>query len=372
LTEPEVVVVGGGAIGLSVAAALARNGRSVVLLERHDALARETTARSSEVIHAGIYYPPDSLKAKLCVSGRIALYERCRRLGIPHRRTGKLIVATSEEEVSTLESIARSAEASGVGSIEWIDAREVTRREPAARAVAALHSPETGIVDAQALCMSFAAEAEAHGADIVLCSEVRSIEHSGGLYRVEATGPAGDTSRVASAAVVNAAGLAGDRLAELAGFDVDALGYRLHFCKGDYFTLQPGSPVRVGSLVYPVPAGAGLGIHATLDLAGRIRFGPDSEYVDRIHYEVDALKVHAFGSAIRRFLPAVEDRHLAPDYAGVRPRLSAPGEAFRDFLVREESSAGLPGFVNALGIESPGLTSAPAIAELVTELLSSL
>ena len=370
--DAEVVVVGGGVIGLSTAAALACAGRSVVLIERREALARETTARTSEVIHAGLYYPPGSLKARLCVSGRIALYERCERLRIPHRRIGKLIVATSEEEIAKLESIARRAQENGVTSLRLIDAREVTHREPSVRCLAALHSPETGIVDAHALCLSYAAEAEEHGAVIALCSEVRSIEHNGGLYRVEAIGADGETSRISCAAVVNAAGLAGDRLAELAGFDVDALGYRLRFCKGDYFSLQPGSPVRVDTLVYPVPAGSGLGIHATLDLGGRIRFGPDSEVVDRIHYAIDPSKAAAFGSAVRRFLPAVEDRHLAPDYAGVRPQLAAPRESFRDFVVNEESAAGWPGFVNLIGIESPGLTAAPAMASLVTELLRSL
>lgn len=367
----DVVVVGGGAIGLSAAAALARAGRSVILIERHDGLARETTARNSEVIHAGLYYPPGSLKARLCVSGRIALYERCESLRIPHRRTGKLIVATSEEEVANLESIARRAEENGVTSLRLIEGSEVTRLEPGVRAVAALHSPETGIVDAHALCLSFAAEAEEHGAVIALCSELRSIEYSGGPYRIEVSGADGETSRISCAAVVNAAGLAGDRIAELAGLDIDALGYRLHYCKGDYFSLQPGSPVRVDTLVYPVPAGPGLGIHATLDLGGRIRFGPDTEYVDRIDYEIDAGKAAAFGSAVRRYLPAVEDRHLVPDYAGVRPKLAAPGESFRDFVVNEESSAGRPGFVNLIGIESPGLTSALALAALVVELLRS-
>jgi len=368
----DVVVVGGGVIGLAAAAALARAGRSVVLVERHAALARETTARNSEVIHAGLYYPAGSLKAKLCVSGRIALYERCQRLRIPHRRVGKLIVATSDGEVAKLEAIASLARENGVTSLRLIDAGEVSRREPDTRAVAALHSPETGIVDAHALSMSFAAEAEEHGAVIVLCSEVRSIEYRGGFYRVEATGADGETSRIGCAAVVNAAGLASDRIAELAGFDVDARGYRIHYCKGDYFSLQPASPVNLSTLVYPVPAGPGLGIHATLDLGGRVRFGPDSEYKDRIDYEVDPDKAAAFGSAIRRFLPAVRDDHLAPDYAGTRPKLAAPGESFRDFVVKEESSAGRPGFVNLIGIESPGLTAAPAIADRVTELLRSL
>jgi len=370
--ETDVVVVGGGVIGLASAAALAVAGRSVVLVERNAAIAREVTARNSEVIHAGIYYPEGSLKAQLCVAGRQALVERCRKLGIPHRMLGKLIVAADADELATLESLERRAHANGVPEVTSIDGREVGRREPFLKAAGALDSPVSGIIDAHALCLSFAAEAEAHGAVLVMQTEVLEIERSAPGYRVTARGGDGDLSAIGAAAVVNAAGLASDVLAERAGFDVDARGYRLHPCKGDYFSLAPGAPVGVQRLVYPVPRGAGLGVHATLDLGGRIRFGPDAEYVAEIRYDVDPAKAGDFAAAIRRYLPAMEADWLQPDYAGIRPKLAAPGEAFRDFAIAEESEAGWPGFVNLIGIESPGLTAAPAIAARVVSLLAGL
>jgi D-amino-acid oxidase len=371
-TEVDVVVVGGGVVGLASAAALAAAGRSVVLLERNAAIAQEVTARNSEVIHAGIYYPTGSLKATLCVAGRRAPYERCEMLGIPHRRLGKLVVAADRGELPDLERLQARAGANGVPEVAFIDAAEVRRREPSVESAGALDSPVTGIVDAHALCLSYAAEAERHDAVLVTRTEVLEVEPCAGGYRLTLRGGDGGHSDVRAAAVVNAAGLASDALAERAGFDVDALGLRLHPCKGDYFSLAPGAPVRVERLLYPVPAGPGLGVHATLDLAGRIRFGPDAEYVAEIRYDVDPTKAAAFAAAIRRYLPAVKAEWLQPDYAGVRPRLAAPGEAFRDFVVAEESDAGWPAFVNLIGIESPGLTAAPAIAARVVALLAGL
>lgn len=367
--DTDVVVIGGGVVGLAAAAALSRAGRRVVLLERGDGLGRETTARNSEVVHAGIYYPEGSWKARLCVRGRELLYARCAREGIPHRRLGKWIVACEPGEVGRLEELRARGTANGVPGLRLVDAAELARHEPAVRGVAALESPATGIVDSASLCLSLAAEAEAHDATLVLHAEVGAIEASGTGYRVVTSG-AGDA--VEAAAVVNAAGLLGDRVAALAGIDVDGRGYRLHLCKGDYFALAPGAPVRVSRLVYPVPSGPGLGVHATLDLGGRIRFGPDATFVDEPRYDVDPLKATAFAEAARRYLPALRSEWLGPDYAGIRPRLAGPGESFRDFVLAEESAAGLPGFVNLIGIESPGLTAALAIGEQVVELLRGL
>jgi L-2-hydroxyglutarate oxidase LhgO len=370
--DTDVVVIGAGVVGLACAAALARTGRGVVVVERHGAIAQETTTRNSEVIHAGIYYPQGSWKARLCVEGRELLYERCEKQGIAHRRIGKLIVATSDEEAETLEGILARGRANGVDSLRPVDAGFVHTREPHVKAVAALESPDTGIVDGHALCLSYLAEAEAEGALLVLHTEVLAIEAVAHGYRVVARDSEGERSDVECAAVVNAAGLASDVVAEHAGIDVDARGYRLKPCKGDYFSLAPAARVSVSQLIYPVPAGAGLGVHATLDLGGRIRFGPDTEYVEAPHYAVDPAKARDFGEAIRRYLPAIEDAWLQPDYAGVRPKLSGPGEAFRDFVVEEESAAGLPGLVNCIGIESPGLTAAGAISLRVVELLEGI
>ena len=371
-TDVDVAIIGAGVVGLACAAALARSERSVVVIERRGRIATEVTSRNSEVIHAGLYYPAGSLKARLCAAGREALYERCQRLRIPHRRLGKLVVATRPEEVDTLESIRELASENGAPDLTIVDRKAVLAMEPAVQALAALHSPATGIVDAMALCLSYAAEAEEHGAALIFYSDVVEVSPVHGGYRVGVRGSDGDTSQLGCAAVVNAAGLDSDRVAELAGIDVDARGYRQHPCKGDYFTLAPSAPLSLSHLVYPVPAGPGLGVHATLDLGGRIRFGPDAEYVDEIAYQVDPAKAESFARMVRCYLPEVEAAWLSPDYAGIRPKLAGPGEAVRDFVVEEESQAGLPAFVNCIGIESPGLTASPAIADRVVELLASL
>jgi D-amino-acid oxidase len=367
--EVDVLVVGAGIVGLAVGAALARRGRSVLVLERREAIARETTSRNSEVIHAGLYYPEGSLKAVCCVEGREAVYARCERLRLPHRATGKIVVATSADELPRLEALARQAERNGVPGIRFLDAAELRAREPHVRALAGFLSPRTGIVDAHALALSYAAEGEAHGMEIALHTEVCGLERSGDAWRVGARGAGGELGGALAGAVVNAAGLDADRVAALAGIDVDAAGYRLHPCKGDYFALAPGAPLRFAGLVYPLHGQAGLGVHVTLDLGGRVRFGPDTEYVAAPRYDVDASKAAAFAAAAGRYLPELRAEWLAPDYAGVRPKLAGPGVPFRDFVIAEESPRGLPGLVSLVGIESPGLTAAPAIAERVAALL---
>jgi L-2-hydroxyglutarate oxidase LhgO len=367
--EADVLVVGAGVVGLAVAAALARRGRDVVVLERRRGVAQETSSRNSQVIHAGIYYPEGSAKARLCVRGRELLYARCRAHGIPHRALGKVIVATEPAEIAVLEELARRGTRNGAPGLELIDAAALARREPQVRALAALLSPRTGIVDAHALCLSFAAEAEAHGATVALQSELVAAEPLPGGFRVEVRGPDGACASARCAALVNAAGLDADRVAAAAGLDVERAGYRLHPCKGDYFAVAPGAPLRVTGLVYPVHGAAGLGIHVTVDLAGRLRLGPDATYVDAIGYAVDAGKAEAFAAAARRYLPDLRTEWLSPDQAGVRPKLAGPGEPFRDFVVAEESARGRPGLVSLVGIESPGLTAAPAIAEEVARLL---
>jgi L-2-hydroxyglutarate oxidase LhgO len=372
-TDADVVVVGAGVVGLAVAAAAARTGSSVVVLERNEAIAREITSRNSEVVHAGIYYPEGSLKSSLCLAGRRALYQRCEAHGIAHSRTGKLIVATTNDELEVLAAIKQTARENGV-ELEDQTAVGLRQLEPDVRATGALLSPETGIVDAHGYALSFQAEAESYGASVVLKTEVVGLELQRGVWHVRAQTGAPKASVesqcVTARVVVNAAGLDTTRIALLAGFDVDGCGYRLHYCKGDYFSLAPTSGIALRRLVYPVPVEAGLGIHATLDLGGRIRFGPDTEYVEEPHYRVDASKAIEFAAAVSRYLPAVQPGDLLPDYAGVRPKLSGPGEGFADFVVAEESARGCPGFVNCIGIESPGLTAATAIADRVVALVA--
>lgn len=363
----DVVVIGAGVIGLAVAAALAKAGRSVLILERESRIASGITSRNSEVIHAGLYDPVGSLKSELCVRGRERLYEWCDRNRVTARRIGKLIVATSSEEESVLDDLFARGRENGVVGLERIDAAEIARLEPSVVAGQAIYSRESGILDGQAFCMSLLAAAEAGGAVLSLGRRLVSLEPRPFGWQVEVVMAGGATERFDAGLVVDAAGLAADAIAELAGLDPDRIGWRQHPCKGDYFSLAPGETIRLERLVYPVPQRSGLGIHVTLDLSGRIRFGPDAEYVSEPGYAVDPSKASRFAEAASRYLPELESTMLVPDYAGIRPKRAGPGEGFRDFVIEEASAHGAPGFVACIGIESPGLTAALAIAERVAE-----
>jgi L-2-hydroxyglutarate oxidase LhgO len=367
----DAVVIGAGAVGLASGAALARAGKRVFVIERNAGIARETSSRNSGVIHAGLYYPRGSLKAQLCVEGAARMYARCERERIPHRTLGKLVVATEPSKIAALERLHAQGVANGAKDLALVDAAEVLRREPHVRALAALSSPRTGIVDAHALCDSYAAELARYGGELLLRHEVLALAPRAGGWRIDVRGPSGERERAECGAVVNAAGLGADRIAAFAGIDLDGASYRQHLCKGDYFALAPGAPVHFGGLVYPLHAGAGLGVHVTLDLGGRVRFGPDAEYVSRIDYAVSPNKRDAFTAAARKYVPSLRADWLTPDQAGIRPKLAGPGEPFRDFVIAEESARGLPGLVNLVGIESPGLTASEAIAARVAALLAA-
>jgi L-2-hydroxyglutarate oxidase LhgO len=364
----EVVVIGAGVIGLAVAAALSKAGRSVLILEREPRIASGITSRNSEVVHAGLYYPTQSLKAELCVAGRERLYAWCAEKRVNVRRLGKLIVATTEDEEATLDDLLARGIANGVVGLEPIDQREILRLEPHVSARRALHSRETGIVDGQGFCLSLLAAAESDGAVLTLDRCVESLVQRPFGWQLEVSNADGGRERIDAGLVVDAAGLDADRIASLAGLDVDRLGWRQFHCKGDYFSLAPGAKVSLSRLIYPVPEKAGLGIHATLDWTGRVRFGPDVEYievVEPVNFDVDPGKAARFSTSIERYLPAITETSLTPDYAGIRPKLAGPGESFRDFVIEESSAHGAPGFVACIGIESPGLTAALAIAERV-------
>ena len=311
-----------------------------------------------------------SLKSTLCVRGRELLYERCERLRVPHRRLGKLVVAVHDDEREHLHRLLERGTRNGAPGLTLLDRGDVRRLEPAVHAVAAVWSPDSGIVDARGLALSYAAELEAHGGSVALGAGLEHLERSGGRYRLRVARGDGRAETLSCDAVVNAAGLGAERVARLAGIDTVARGLVLYPCKGDYFALAPGAPLRLSHLVYPVSDGPGLGIHATLDLAGRIRFGPDAEYVDAPSFAVDPGKATIFAEDVRPWLPGFDAGWLTPDQAGVRPKLAGPDDVFRDFVIAEESASGLPGFVNLVGIESPGLTAAPAIAERVVALLA--
>jgi L-2-hydroxyglutarate oxidase LhgO len=359
----DAVIVGAGVVGLATAARLARPDNNIVVLERHPRHGLETSSRNSEVIHAGLYYPAGSLKAKLCVAGRRRLYELCGQHGIFCRRTGKLLVACAPEEVAKLESLRAQGQANGVEGLEMVDKADIPGLAPGVRAIAGLWSPETGIVDTEELMRHFLLKAQDAGAIFLWNSELQAVERKDGLYMLRVKGLA---DPIPARCVVNAAGLASDQVAALTGQDPDETGCRVHWFKGEYFSLRRSLPIR--PLVYPVPAQHGLGIHLTVDRQGRHRLGPNAFPVQTLDYEVDATHRQVFYEAAARYLPDLRPEDLSPGTAGVRPKLSADG-SFRDFVIAERSGLGLPLWADLIGIESPGLTSSPVIADSVANLL---
>jgi L-2-hydroxyglutarate oxidase LhgO len=370
MDEVTITIIGAGIVGLAIAAELAQTYENIVVVEKQDSFGRETSSRNSEVIHAGIYYPPGSLKANLCVAGAEQLYRLCDCQAIPYKKMGKLIVASNQSELPTLEAFIETGKRNNVKNLIMLSKRDVMAKEPRVIAEAALYSPDTGIVDSHAVMKYFHNSAEAHGVLFSFNSEVNKLtkEHDGYVIGIKQ-----DNYEFKSRIVINCAGLSSDSIAELAGIDVQKHGYTLKYCKGSYFSYAKPSPVSM--LVYPVPHGAlvGLGVHATLDLGGRLRFGPDAEYIDRVlDYKVAANKKDVFYEGARKIIAGLEREAFIPDMSGIRPKLQGPGENVRDFIIREESDKGLPGLINLIGIESPGLTAAPAIATMVAGMVAEL
>ncbi|HEX5092179.1 MAG TPA: NAD(P)/FAD-dependent oxidoreductase [Burkholderiales bacterium] len=353
----DAAVIGAGLVGLAVARALALAGREVVILEAEDAIGTHTSSRNSEVIHAGIYYPQGSLKATACVAGRERLYAYCAGRGVPHRRCGKLIVATDAAQEEELEGIRRKAHANGVTDVVRASTSAVRAMEPELSFVAALHSPSTGIIDSHALMLAYLGDAENAGAMLALKSplERAALRRDGIELHVAGADP------LLAGAVVNCAGLRAPSLARRFEGYPGALAPRELYAKGNYYTLERRAPFS--RLVYPVPEPGGLGVHVTLDLAGRARFGPDVEWIDAIDYRVDPARAERFYAAIRRYWPGLPDGALAPGYAGVRPKISGRGEPAADFVVQGPRAHGVPGLVHLFGIESPGLTASLALAD---------
>ncbi len=358
----ECVVVGAGLVGLAVARALARGGREVVILEAEDAIGTHTSSRNSEVIHAGIYYPKGSLKARACVEGRKRLYVYCEEHGVPYRRCGKLIVATTENQLVELKTIQKKAHANGVTDVVEIPAAEAMRMEPALQCIAALHSPSTGIIDSHALMLAYLGDAEAAGAMLGLKSALTGVVFTGSAFELQV-----EETRIRTKMLVNSAGLHAPSIARLIeGYPAGKAPPEL-YAKGNYYSLAGRPPFS--RLIYPVPEPGGLGVHVTLDLAGQARFGPDVEWVDDISYSVDPRRAERFYAAIRRYWPALPDGALAPGYAGIRPKISGPQEPAADFVIQGPAEHGVPGLVNLFGIESPGLTASLALADDVAGIL---
>lgn len=361
----EAVVIGAGVVGLAVARRLAMAGKEVIVLESADMIGTETSSRNSEVIHAGIYYPKDSLKAKFCVAGKHALYNYCAEHGVGHKKSGKIIVATSDDQITELDRLIGVAAENGVMDLERLTPEDVRRLEPAVFCVGALLSPSTGIIDSHGLMLAYQGDAEAHGAMIAYLSPVvgGKIEDDGISIDVGGAEPMSLKADI----VVNSVGLWAQQLAlKIEGLPEETVP-PFHFCKGNYYTLAGRPPFS--RPVYPVPEKAGLGVHVTVDLAGQVKFGPDVEWIDEIDYDVDLSRADQFYEAVRRYYPDLRDGSIMPGYAGIRPKIQAPGEPARDFLIQGPRDHGVGGLVNLYGIESPGLTASMPIADYVVELI---
>jgi L-2-hydroxyglutarate oxidase LhgO len=355
----DAVVIGAGVIGLAIARALAMAGREVVILEAEDAIGTHTSSRNSEVIHAGIYYPKGSLKARSCVEGRERLYEYCVAHGVPHRRSGKLIVAADESQLAELENIQKRAHANGVTDVVWLTRAQALALEPELACTAALYSPSTGIIDSHALMLAYLGDAEAHGAMLALKSPLERAFIRRSAFEVHVAG----SDPIEANILVNSAGLRAPTVARSIDGFPEALVPRELYAKGNYYALTRRSPFS--RLVYPIPEPGGLGVHVTLDLAGQARFGPDVEWIERIAYDVDPRRAERFYAAIRRYWPGLPDGVLAPGYAGIRPKTAGPGEPAPDFDIQGRQKHGIAGLVHLFGIESPGLTASLALADAV-------
>ena len=360
----DCVVVGAGVMGLAIARSLALSGRDVIVLESESEIGMHTSSRNSEVIHAGLYYPDDSLKAKFCVQGRELLYKYCGERNIPHKRIGKLIVASNAAETPKLEAILSQAKRNGVDDLRLIDRIEALALEPHVQCEAALFSPSTGIVDSHSLSVSYQADIEANGGVVITRNRVAQVDIENSGFSLEIDGTA---DRINCNALINSTGLWAEQFARsIRTLDATVIK-KVNWAKGHYFSYRGRSPFN--HLVYPLPTDGGLGVHATNDMGGGVRFGPDVDWIDNIDYAFDESRLDRFAESIQRYFPALSVNKLAPAYTGIRPKLSATGGSPADFCVQGEHEHGVRNLVNLFGIESPGLTSSLAIGDYVIELL---
>lgn len=367
MDQIECVIIGAGVVGLSIARALALEGRDVLIIEKEDAFGLHTSSRNSEVIHAGIYYPKDSLKAQLCVEGKQLLYEYCNLRSIPHKRTGKLIVATEDFEIETVKQYIDKASDNGVDDLIWLSQSEVAELEPEVSSVGAVFSPSTGIIDSHSYMMSLLGDTENAGGLVVYQTSIASIKPQGNKFIVKTTGL--NAHEIKASVVINAAGLyACDVARTIAELDETSIP-QPYYAKAHYYSLSGRNPFT--HLVYPVARKASLGVHVTVDMGGAARFGPDLDWIEGIDYSFDESRKQLFYDAIRRYWPSVRRDQLQPGYTGIRPKISGPNEPAADFLIQSYEDHQMKGLINLFGIESPGLTASLAIAELVGRQIES-
>jgi L-2-hydroxyglutarate oxidase LhgO len=369
--DAEITIVGAGVVGLAIAEKFSEEYADVFLIEKHNTFGQETSSRNSEVIHAGIYYPKGSLKSKLCVEGKWLLYDYCREFGIPYNNCGKLIVATSEKEIEIIEGIRQTAIDNGVDDLEVLEKDAISEIESEIYALRALYSSSTGIVDSHSLMKQYETNTINNGGQIVYGSEVTGIRRINNGYEITLLDSDRTTYAFTTRILINSAGLTSDKISEMAGMTDDKL--KIFFCKGEYFRLKPPKNKLIKRLIYPVPLHnlEGIGIHVTIDMGGGVKLGPDVTWLgsNTYDYKVDATKQEVFFRSAKNFLPFLLKDDIVPEMAGIRPKIQKPGEPVRDFYIREESERGYPGFINLIGIESPGLTSSIAIANYVRSLV---
>lgn len=374
MEEVDIVIIGAGVVGLAIASELAGStaNKSILVLEKELSFGKETSSRNSEVIHGGMYYPAGTLKTCLCIKGRRLLYEICEKKNIPCKKIGKLIVAIEKKELPGLEKIRIQGESNGVEGLRMVSSLELKRMEPDLFGIAALFSEETGIVDSHRLMEYFLQSAKSNGVMVAYNSKACDISRMNYGYKVSVKNN-DETLEIRASVVINCAGLDSDTIAKLAGIDLKKYKYELYYCKGQYFRVSSSKAKLLNRLAYPVPKpkSGGLGMHATLDLSGGLRLGPDEKYLNnRIKdYSVNESKIGDFYLSAIKFMPFIDKQDLYPDIAGIRPKLQEEAGEFRDFIIKEETDKELPGFINLIGIESPGLTASPAIAEYVKGLL---
>ena len=374
MMDVEVTIIGAGVIGLAIAEKISEEHNNVFLIEKHPSFGQETSSRNSEVIHAGIYYPEGSLKARLCVEGKRLLYDYCRKYDVPYNNCGKLIVATSEKEIAVIEGIRQTAMKNGVDDLTVLEREQIAELEPDIFALKALFSPSTGIVDSHSLMKQYETNTINNGCQVVYGSEVTGIKQIKNGYKITLLDADKKNYSFTSGIVINSAGLTSDKVSEMVGINDDNL--RILFCKGEYFRVNPPKNRLIKRLIYPVPHHnlEGTGIHVTIDMGGGVKLGPDVKYLDSnvYDYKLTASKQEEFYKSAKKFLPFLEYDDIAPEMAGIRPKIQKPGEAVRDYYIREESDRGYPGFINLIGMESPALTSSIAIANYVYNLVTGI
>ncbi|MDD3627000.1 MAG: NAD(P)/FAD-dependent oxidoreductase [bacterium] len=369
MEKADIVIIGAGVVGLAVGAELVKAGKDVIIIERNNGFGRETSSRNSEVIHAGLYYPSESLKAKLCVEGNRKLYQLCNENNIPYKKSGKIIVAESNEEEEKIKQVLKQGTENGARGLRLISKSELQSLEPNIIGEMGLLSEETGIVDTHKLMSFYEHFITEKNSIISYNSTLTGVTKSQSGYILNISEPDGVSFELETSILINCAGLDCDKVASMIGLDIEKLGYTLSPCKGEYFRVSGRHRGKVSHLIYPVPTKISLGLHLVVELDGGLKLGPNAFYVDELNYNVDEGHVEQFFESGIRYLNFLKREDLSPDQSGIRPKLQKPGEVFRDFIIKDERDNGYQGLVNLIGIESPGLTAAPAIADYVFKLL---